>query len=147
MAKLTPKQKMFVEEYLIDLNATQAAIRAGYSEKTAYSQGERLLKNVEVKNWIDEQLAQMQGNTIADAKEVMEYLTSVLRGESRGTELVIESVGDYMSEAREVEKAPSEKEKLKAAELLAKRYGLLTDKVNLESAVPVVIVDDVAEDS
>lgn len=144
---MTGKQKRFAEEYLVDCNATQAAIRAGYSEKTAYSQGERLLKNVEVKNWIDEQLAQMQGNTIADAKEVMEYLTSVLRGESRGTELVIESVGDYMSEAREVEKAPSEKEKLKAAELLAKRYGLLTDKVNLESAVPVVIVDDVAEDS
>ena len=144
---MTGKQKRFAEEYLVDCNATQAAIRAGYSEKTAYSQGERLLKNVEVKNWIDEQLTQMQGNTIADAKEVMEYLTSVLRGESRGTELVIESVGDYMSEAREVEKAPSEKEKLKAAELLAKRYGLLTDKVNLESAVPVVIVDDVAEDS
>ena len=144
---MTGKQKRFAEEYLVDCNATQAAIRAGYSEKTAYSQGERLLKNVEVKNWIDEQLAQMQGNTIADAKEVMEYLTSVLRGESRGTELVIDSVGDYMSEAREVEKAPSEKEKLKAAELLAKRYGLLTDKVNLESAVPVVIVDDVAEDS
>ena len=144
---MTGKQKRFAEEYLVDCNATQAAIRAGYSEKTAYSKGERLLKNVEVKNWIDEQLAQMQGNTIADAKEVMEYLTSVLRGESRGTELVIESVGDYMSEAREVEKAPSEKEKLKAAELLAKRYGLLTDKVNLESAVPVVIVDDVAEDS
>ena len=144
---MTGEQKRFAEEYLVDCNATQAAIRAGYSEKTAYSQGERLLKNVEVKNWRDEQLAQMQGNTIADAKEVMEYLTSVLRGESRGTELVIESVGDYMSEAREVEKAPSEKEKLKAAELLAKRYGLLTDKVNLESAVPVVIVDDVAEDS
>ena len=144
---MTVKQKRFADEYLIDGNATQAAIRAGYSKKTAYSQGERLLKNVEVKNWINEQLAQMQGNTIADAKEVMEYLTSVLRGESRGTELVIESVGDYMSEAREVEKAPSEKEKLKAAELLAKRYGLLTDKVNLESAVPVVIVDDVAEDS
>lgn len=144
---MTNKQKRFAEEYLVDCNATQAAIRAGYSEKSAYSAGQRMLKNVEVKNWIDEQLAQMQGNTIADAKEVMEYLTSVLRGESRGTELVIESVGDYMSEAREVEKAPSEKEKLKAAELLAKRYGLLTDKVNLESAVPVVIYDDVAEDS
>ncbi len=45
---LTPKQARFVEEYLVDLNATQAAIRAGYSPKTAYSQGERLLKNVEV---------------------------------------------------------------------------------------------------
>ena len=144
---MTGKQKRFAEEYLVDCNATQAAIRAGYSEKTAYSQGERLLKNVEVQNYIQEQLDKISSEKVADAKEVMEYLTSVLRGESRGTELVIESVGDYMSEAREVEKAPSEKEKLKAAELLAKRYGLLTDKVNLESAVPVVIVDDVAEDS
>lgn len=51
--RLTPKQERFVHEYLIDLNATQAAIRAGYSAKTAYSQGERLLKNVEVKAAVD----------------------------------------------------------------------------------------------
>ena len=45
---MTPKQQRFIDEYLIDLNATQAAIRAGYSEKTAYSMGSRLLKNVEI---------------------------------------------------------------------------------------------------
>lgn len=144
---MTKKQQRFAEEYLVDCNCTQAAIRAGYSEATAYSQGQRLMKNVEVKNYIDEHLARMQGNTVADAKEVMEYLTSVLRGESRGTELVIEGTGDGCSEAREVEKAPTEKDKLKAAELLAKRYGLLTDKVNVEGAVPVFISDDVQEDS
>lgn len=144
---MTAKQKRFAEEYLVDCNATQAAIRAGYSEKTAYSAGQRQLKNVEVKTYIDEQLAQMQGNTIADAKEVMEYLTSVLRGESTAHELIIEGTGDGCSEAREVEVKPTHRDKTKCAELLAKRYGLLTDKVNLESAVPVIIVDDVAEDS
>lgn len=54
---LTAKQQLFVQEYLIDLNATQAAIRAGYSPKTAYSMGQRLLKNVEVAAAIAEALA------------------------------------------------------------------------------------------
>ena len=57
MAKLTAKQKIFCDEYLIDLNATQAAIRAGYSEKTAYSAGQRMLKNVEVQKYIEERKA------------------------------------------------------------------------------------------
>lgn len=57
MAELTAKQKRFCDEYLIDLNATQAAIRAGYSEKTAYSAGQRTLKNVEVQKYIDERKA------------------------------------------------------------------------------------------
>ena len=52
MGELTSKQKAFADEYLVDLNATQAAIRAGYSEATAYSQGQRLLKNVEVAGYI-----------------------------------------------------------------------------------------------
>lgn len=63
--KLTPKQERFVAEYLLDLNATQAAIRAGYSERTAYSQGQRLLKNVEVQ----EAIAKGQQKT-ADKLEV-----------------------------------------------------------------------------
>lgn len=54
MAKLNERQERFCNEYLIDLNATQAAIRAGYKEKTAYSMGQRLLKNVEVQNYIQE---------------------------------------------------------------------------------------------
>ena len=62
MAEMTAKQKRFCDEYLIDLNATQAAIRSGYSEKTAYSQGQRMLKNVEVKAYIDAELEKIRNN-------------------------------------------------------------------------------------
>ena len=83
MAKLTPKQKRFCEEYLIDLNATQGALRAGYSPKTAYSIGQRMLKNVEVQNYIQKHLEKIQNEKIADAKEIMTYLTAVMRGEEK----------------------------------------------------------------
>lgn len=141
---MTDKQKKFADEYLIDTNATQAAIRAGYSEKTAYSMGQRLLKNVEIKSYIDEQLEKMHCEKVADAKEVMEYLTSVLRGESTSEIVVVEGCGDGCSEARRMDKAPDEKERLKAAELLGKRYGLFKDNVALE-VEPVVIVNDLKE--
>lgn len=146
MAKLTLRQKRFADEYLVDTNATQAAIRAGYSEKTAYSQGQRLLKNVELQTYIEEQLEKMHNEKIADASEVMIYLTSVLRGESESEIVVIEGDGDGYSSARKIDKAPDERERLKAAELIGKRYGIFTDKLNVEGSVPVVIVDDLDED-
>lgn len=139
---MTDKQKRFCEEYLKDTNLTQAAIRSGYSPKTAYSQGQRLLKNVEVKKYIEEQLQTMQKKSIASAEEIMEYLTSVVRGESRSTELVIEGCGDGVSEAKTILKEPSEKDRLKAAELLGKRYGLYTDKTQIEGVIPIVISGD-----
>lgn len=141
---MTEKQKKFADEYLIDCNATQAAIRAGYSEKTAYSQGQRLLNNVEVKTYIDGQLDKISSEKVADAKEVMEYLTSVLRGESLSEIVVVEGDGFGTSNARRMDKAPDEKEKLKAAELLGKRYGLFKDNLALE-VEPVVIVNDLKE--
>ena len=141
---MTETQKRFADEYLVDTNATQAAIRAGYSKKTAYSQGQRLLKNAEIKTYIDEQLEKMSSKKIADATEVMEYLTSVLRGESNAEVVVVEGCGDGYSEARTIDKAPDEKEKLKAAELLGKRYGIFTDKTSV-SVEPVVIVNDLKE--
>jgi len=147
MAKLTRKQQRFADEYLVDANATQAAIRAGYSEKTAYSQGQRLLKNVEVKKYIDEQLEKIHNEKIADAKEVMMYLTSVLRGESLSEIVVVEGTGDGCSDARRMMKLPDERERLKAAELIGKRYGMFTDKVNVEGAIPVVIIDDLNDEN
>ena len=135
---MTPKQKRFCDEYLIDTNATQAAIRAGYSEKTAYAIGNENLNKPELRAYIDERLAEMQSKTIADATEVMQYLTSVLRGESKSS--VLSLCGNGYQEV--VEKEPDEKEKLKAAELLAKRYGLLTEKVGIEGVVPIVISGD-----
>lgn len=141
---MNEKQKRFADEYLVDCNATQAAIRAGYSKKTAYSQGDRLLKNVEVQEYISERMKQLASETVATADEVIHYLTSVLRGESKGEEIVVEGCGDGVSEAKTMLKAPSEKDKLKAAELLGKRYGLFRDNVAMEIE-PVVIVNDLEE--
>lgn len=124
MAKLTAKQQRFVDEYLIDLNATKAAIRAGYAKKTAYSIGEENLRKPEIKSRIETRMAEKEAALIADQDEVLKYLTSVMRGQSRSSVVVVESAGDFISKAREMEKSPDEKERLKAAELLGKRYGL-----------------------
>ena len=115
---MTDKQKRFCDEYLIDTNGTQAAIRAGYSKKTARQIADNLLSKVDIKSYIDEQLTKMHTEKIADATEVMKYLTSVLRGESAAEVVVVEGIGDGYSNARRIEKAPDEKERLKAAELL-----------------------------
>jgi len=136
---MTKKQQRFCDEYLVDCNATQAAIRAGYSEKTAYSIGVENLKKPELKNYIEQQMQNMQDKTVASAEEVIQYLTSVLRGQSSAEIVVVEGTGDGCSEARTVQKAPDEKERLKAAELLGKRYGIFTDKMSLDGAIPVII--------
>lgn len=136
---MTDKQKRFCDEYLVDCNATQAAIRAGYSPKNAKVTAAKILTNANLKTYIDEQLEQIHNGNIADTKEVLEYLTSVLRGESKSSVVVVEGKGDGWSEAKAMEKTPDEKERLKAAELIGKRYGLFKEGVDLVGAVPVVI--------
>ena len=126
---LTAKQQRFCDEYLVDLNATQAAIRAGYSVKTARVIGTENLTKPAVQEYIDKRMAEKQASLIADQDEVMRYLTSVLRGESESEIVVVESIGDYLTEARRMKKAPDEKERLKAAELLGKAHQMFTDKV------------------
>jgi phage terminase small subunit len=144
---MTDRQRKFADEYIKDCNATRA-YKAAYphvkNDNVAKSAGNRLLTYVDIKTYIDEQLDKISSEKIADAKEVMEYLTSVMRGESNSEVVVVEGCGDGFSEARRMDKAPDEKEKLKAAELLGKRYGIFTDKVNLE-VEPVVIVNDLKE--
>lgn len=142
MKRLTQKQQKFCDEYLIDLNATQAAIRAGYSKRTAYSIGSENLKKPEIKKYIEKRMEQMESELIAEQNEVLKYLTSVLRGESRSTEIVIEGTGEGCSEARTIQKEPSEKDRLKAAELLGKRYGLYTDKVESDVDMEINISVD-----
>lgn len=133
---MTEKQKKFADEYLIDLNATRA-YRAVYktikNDGVARRNGSRLLTNADIKGYIDERLNEIHNEKTADAQEVMEYLTSVLRGESVSEEIVVEGLGDGCSVARTMEKGPSEKDRLKAAELLGKRYGIYTDRVGLEA--------------
>ena len=139
---MTEKQKRFCDEYLIDLNGTRA-YKAAYpsvkSDDVASASSARLLGNVKVRAYLDERLEQLHSERTADAAEVMEYLTAVVRGESRSSVVIVEGVGDGCSEARLVEKPPDEKERLKAAELLGKRYGIFSDKVSVSGTVPVVI--------
>lgn len=146
---MTEKQKRFCDEYLIDCNATRA-YKAVYqnvkSDETAKSAASRLLTNVNVKKYIDDYMEELHNEKTADAQEVIEYLTSVLRGESTAQEIVVEGTGDGCSEARTMEKAPSEKEKLKAAELLGKRYALFTDKIETDVDMDLNITIDYGED-
>ena len=137
---LTMKQKKFCEEYLVSGNATDAAIKAGYSKKTANRIASENLTKLDVKNYIDEKLKEMESRKIADAAEVMQYLTSVMRNETKETVPMFNGVNIEL-----VEKDTSIKDRNKAAEMLAKRFGILTDKVALEIA-PVVIKDDVSDD-
>ena len=146
---MTDKQKRFADEYLIDLNATRA-YRAAYpnakKEDVARKNGSRLLTNADVRNYIDERLAVIQSAKTADAREVMEYLTSVMRGESEAEVVVVEGTGDGCSDARCMTKRPDEKERLKAAELLGKRYGIFTDKFDVTGgAITVVVEHDYGE--
>lgn len=146
---MTEKQKRFCDEYLIDCNATRAyktVYQNVKSDEVARKAGSRLLTNVDVKNYIAEQMEKIHSEKTADAQEVIEYLTSVLRGESTAQEIVVEGTGDGCSEARTMEKAPSEKEKLKAAELLGKRYALFTDKVETDVDMDLNITIDYGKD-
>lgn len=137
--KLTIKQQAFVDEYIITGNATQAAIKAGYSKRTACSVGGENLRKPAVRQAIDEKLAQLASERVATQEEILQYLTGVMRGQSRASVVVVEGCGEGVSEAREVSKAPDEKERLKAADTLAKIFGMSRTEVNLKAAVPVVI--------
>ena len=145
---MTEKQRKFADKYLIDCNGTRA-YKAAYpnvkKDSTAAAAATRMLKNVKVAAYIDEKLAEISSHKTADAQEVMEYLTSVLRGESEAEVVVVEGYGEGCSEAKRIKKNPDERERLKAAELLGKRFGLFTEKVNLEGTAKVVIVDDLDE--
>ena len=131
---LTDKQKKFIEEYLVDMNGTRA-YRVAYpsvkKNETAAALASRLLTNDKVKKAIEPILASMSSDRMATATEVMEYLTSVMRGDSTAEIVVVEGLGDGCSEARRFKKAPDEKERLRAAELLGKRFGLFKDKVEV----------------
>lgn len=140
--KLTAKQQRFCDEYLIDLNATQAAIRAGYSEKAARQIATENMAKPSIKEYIEKRMAEKEAALVADQAEVLKYLTSVMRGQSQSEVVVVEGVGEGCSEARAMQKAPDEKERLKAAELLGKAHMMFTDKVQQEVDMDLNITVD-----
>lgn len=129
--KLTQKQQRFVDEYIISGNATQAAIKAGYSKRTARKIGQENLTKPDIKTEIARRNAEIQSEKTADMTEVMEYLTSVMRGEQ--TESVATAKGVFSG----VE--VSAKDRIKAAELIGKRNGAWTDKKELSGDISIDI--------
>ena len=140
--KLNARQKAFCEYYVACGNATEAAIKAGYREKNARKIGSENLTKMDIKAYVEELMQKLESERTASAKEVLEMLTSSMRGEIKEEVVVVEGTGDGCSDARIVKKQIGLKDRIKAAELLGKRYRLFTDKVEVEGVLPVMIVGE-----
>lgn len=128
MSKLNDRQRAFADFYIESLNAEQSAIRAGYSEKYARGNAHKLVANSCIKNYIEEKMEEISSNRIAKAEEVLQYLTRVIRDEETEQVVVTKSAGDFITEIEIVDKKLDAKDKIKASELLAKRYYLFNDR-------------------
>lgn len=147
MAALQNKRhEKFCHEYIKDMNATQAAIRTGYSEKTAKMQGSRLMTNDDIKARVKELRDSYFNENIMTAQQVEYELTRIALGLSNEKQVVIEGTGEGCSEARIIDKPPDEKSRLKALELMAKRHRILSGDTTIDIK-PVLIVggDDIAD--
>ena len=136
--RMTEKQKRFCDFYIETGNAKEAAIRAGYSEKTAKQIGQENLTKPDLRACIDERLAELKNERTADAQEVLEYLTAVMRGEYKEATLI--GVGEGAQAVVDIDVGA--KDRLKAAELLGKRHALFTDKVDLQTGDIVIKVGE-----
>jgi phage terminase small subunit len=125
---LTEKQKAFADEYIISLNATDAAIKAGYSKNSAKEIGHENLTKPHIKKYIEKRLKEKEAARIATQDEVLEYLTEVMRGEKDEVDIFFDDRG----QEREIRQPPKIRERTKAAELLGKRYAIFVDKKELE---------------
>ena len=136
--RMTEKQKRFCDFYIETGNAKEAAIREGYSEKTAKQIGQENLTKPDLRAYIDERLAELKNERTADAQEVLEYLTAVMRGEYKEATLI--GVGEGAQAVVDIDVGA--KDRLKAAELLGKRHALFTDKVDLQTGDIVIKVGE-----
>ena len=155
---MTEKQKRFCDEYLIDLNATQAAIRSGYSAKTAKQIGQQNLTKLDIQEYINKRLAEKEAELIADQDEILRTLTRVLRRQEMDTVVVTckERSSKYDEKCKKVTiekevpqlvQVPTKVSDLnKAAELLGKRYALFTDKVETDVDMDLNITIDYGEE-
>lgn len=134
---MTEKQKKFADEYLVDLNGTRA-YKAAYpsvkSDNTAGANAARLLRNDSVRTYLNERLEQLHSERTADIQEILEYLTAVMRGEEKEEKIAANALGEM-----EAYNVRNQANQLKAAELLGKRFGLFTEKINVDGNIPVVI--------
>lgn len=139
---MTEKQKLFADEYLKDLNGTRAykqIYKNVKNDNVASARASKLLKQQDIAQYIEKRLEEIHNENTADIQEVMEYLTAVMRGKTVSN--VLSLCGDGFQKV--IEKPPDEKERLKAAELLGKRFGMFKDNVDITSNGQTVIIDDI----
>lgn len=147
--KLTLKQQRFADEYIITGNASEAyktAYKNVKKDATARANSSRLLANANVSAYIAERMEELKSEKVADQQEVLEYLTSVMRGQVQDEVLLVVGDGDFGSTVERNEKRSDTNDRTKAAELLGKRYTMWTDKQQLEVAGAVTFIDDIGED-
>ena len=144
--RVTARQIKFCLAYAGCGNATQSAIEAGYSEKTANEQASRLLANVNIQKYLKELQEQNASKKIADARERQEVLTSIIRQEMEEENIVVEGIGDGCSEAIIKKKKSSHKDVLKAIDLLGRMQGAFENRTTLNVLVPVFGGEDSLED-
>lgn len=138
---MNERQRRFADEYIKDPNATKAAIKAGYSKKYANTNASKLLQNTAVANYIESRLEELKKESIAEQDEILQFLTSVMRGEAKGKQ----KLGIGQGAEKVIDMGPSVQERVKAAEQLGKRYGMWTDKKEMELKVPTFL-EDVPDD-
>jgi phage terminase small subunit len=144
MIKLTEMQIRFADEFIRTGNIKKSAINAGYSTKTAAITGSENMNKPNVKAYIEKRLLELRKQSIAEQDEVMQYLTTVMRGELRDEMLLV--VGDETGASVEAhEKRSDTMARTKAAELLGKRYAMWTDKQVVEGVQQVVIHNDLQD--
>ena len=143
MSKLNEKQKAFADYYIESLNAYESAIKAGYSESYAKSQSYKLLENVGIKNYIDERMASKDDYRIASQDEILQILTDIARGITEEEVVQFSQLGEELRTTRK----PTIKDRMKASELLGKRYRLFVDKVEADVTQQVIFEgeDDLEE--
>ena len=140
IALLNPKQEAFCLHYAKTGNATESYKQAGYNPKNDNSAGanaRRLLQNDKIRDRLAELTEEMASEKIADIREIHEYLTSIIRGETTEDAVVVEGCGDGVSEARIMQVRTSNKDRIKAATELAKMKGAYDNKLQVEMTIPV----------
>lgn len=141
---MTPRQERFCLEYAKCGNATEAAIAAGYAEKYAGQNADKLLKNTNVQTRLEELRKQLESEQIADIKEMQMVLTAIIRQQTEEEVPMVVNTGDFSSEVQIVKKKPSVKDVVNAINSLGRMQGAFLDKVSVELE-PVVIVNDLKE--
>ena len=142
--KLNKKQKAFCDFYIESLNATESYKKAYgvENQSTAESNGSRLLRNAKVKNYIDEVMSSKDESRIASQDEILQILTDIARGVTEEEVVQFSQLGEELRTTRK----PTIKDRMRASELLGKRYRMWVDKAELEITEPITIIDDIGDD-